>query len=142
MRDDNLTTRIKKIRQDLQAKKSTQPSGASNQIINLIKTNDAYDVSIMVPSFNTFLVHINFELSYNNANYAYTQAFAEPVGSTDPVRSVGAIDINIVTKKISFKDYIILDNITPDKLFFDYKFYVLCSTTGTISNIGWSSVTI
>lgn len=46
MRDEDLTKRISYLQKSLDKKKSTQPTGASNQIVRLVETANAYDISI------------------------------------------------------------------------------------------------
>ena len=47
MRDEDLTKRISYLQKSLDKKKSTQPTGASNQIVRLVETANSFDISII-----------------------------------------------------------------------------------------------
>lgn len=140
MRDEYLLDRISRLRKSLDQKKTTQYSGASNQIINLVQTGDSFDVYVEIPAYTTKLVRLTFDFIYNNSNYAYAQGFyGEPTETR--IREALGVDITIATKTIRFMDYVILDNLTPDKITYDFKAHVLSSTTGILDNFNWESVT-
>lgn len=143
MRDEDLTKRISDLQKSLDKKKSTQPTGASNQIVRLVETANSFDISITETTRH--LYQLTFDFNYTIDNYVYAQGLFEvtPENTTDLLGLMGgriqAVDIDKVNKIISFMTYVAAGD-GSSFLVYDYKFYVLASTTGYLDNFDYDIV--
>lgn len=144
-----LVTRLVKAKRDIDEIKDTQPIGSDNTVINMLSTNDAYDLTVTIPGSGTTRLYLSatyFPLDLRPWQIAdYSEIYSQTWVGSMSTKYSGTQNTNLIIFSKQMRTSLFantatwsMNNVSGSNITVYIKFYTISTAMNGDLSFSWS----